>query len=139
MNLKDGWNASNHNLNYLPQVITSQRRILGFDIRELYRQALATRWESSTAPCNVLRSSVVQVAPLSSQSYTKPKFIGLQIHHDGEHSNAVIKDFRALLDNVQDSAYRMALLSGTQEFIKHRSHNKLSISDEQMHTMELCI
>jgi hypothetical protein len=27
-NLKDGWNASNHNLNYLPQVITFQRRIL---------------------------------------------------------------------------------------------------------------
>jgi len=27
-NLKDGWNASNHNLHYLPQVITFQRRIL---------------------------------------------------------------------------------------------------------------
>jgi hypothetical protein len=27
-NLKNGWNASNHNVNYLPQVITFQRRIL---------------------------------------------------------------------------------------------------------------
>jgi hypothetical protein len=34
-NLKDGWNASNHNLNYLPQVITFQRHILCFKIREL--------------------------------------------------------------------------------------------------------
>jgi hypothetical protein len=34
-NLKDGWNASNHNLNSLPQVITFQRRIVYFEIREL--------------------------------------------------------------------------------------------------------
>jgi hypothetical protein len=31
-NLKDCWNASNHNLNYLPQVITFQRRIVCFEI-----------------------------------------------------------------------------------------------------------
>ena len=31
-NLKDGWNASTHNLNYLPQVITFQRRILCFEV-----------------------------------------------------------------------------------------------------------
>jgi hypothetical protein len=40
-NLKDGWNACNNNLNYLPQVITCQRRILFFDVRELNPQALA--------------------------------------------------------------------------------------------------
>jgi hypothetical protein len=34
-NLKDGWNSSNHNLNYLPQVIPFQRRILCFKIGEL--------------------------------------------------------------------------------------------------------
>jgi len=34
-NLKDGWNASNHNLNYLPQGITYQHRILCFEIRLL--------------------------------------------------------------------------------------------------------
>jgi len=32
-NLKDGWNASNHNVNYLPQVITFQHHILCFEIR----------------------------------------------------------------------------------------------------------
>ena len=32
-NLKDGWNASNHNLNYLPQVFAFQRRVLCFEIR----------------------------------------------------------------------------------------------------------
>jgi hypothetical protein len=31
-NLKDGWNDSNHNLNYLPQVITFQCRILCFKV-----------------------------------------------------------------------------------------------------------
>ena len=39
-NLKDGWNASNHNHNYVPQVITFQCRILGFEIRELNLEAL---------------------------------------------------------------------------------------------------
>jgi len=40
-NLKDGWNASNHNLNYLPQVITFQHRIRCSEISELNLQALA--------------------------------------------------------------------------------------------------
>jgi hypothetical protein len=40
-NLKDCWNASNHNLNYLPQVITFQRHIVCFEMRELNFQALA--------------------------------------------------------------------------------------------------
>jgi hypothetical protein len=31
-NLKDGWKASNHNRNYLPEVITFQRRIFCFEI-----------------------------------------------------------------------------------------------------------
>jgi hypothetical protein len=31
--LKDGWSASNHNLNYLLQVITFQRHIRNFEIR----------------------------------------------------------------------------------------------------------
>jgi hypothetical protein len=35
MNLEDGWNASNVNLNYLPHVIALQRRILFFKIWEL--------------------------------------------------------------------------------------------------------
>jgi hypothetical protein len=50
MNLKDGWNASNHNLNYLVQVITFQRRILCFESRELNCQAIIQLRENSTAP-----------------------------------------------------------------------------------------
>jgi hypothetical protein len=39
--LKDGWNASNHNLNYLQQGVTIQCCILCFEIRELKLHALA--------------------------------------------------------------------------------------------------
>jgi len=70
-NLKDGWNASNYNINYLPQVVTFQRRILCFEIRELNLQALAQHQENSAAACNVLPSSADLAAPLGSQSYAK--------------------------------------------------------------------
>jgi len=138
-NLKDGWNASNHNLNYLPQVITFQRRILCFEIRELNLQALAQRRESSAAACKVLPAGADLAAPLGSQSYAKPKFMGPQNRHDAKHPDAMLKDFRALLDNTQDTTHRVAIYSSTQEFIKHKSRNKMYISDEQLHAMELCI
>jgi hypothetical protein len=64
MNLKDSWNASNHNLNYLPQVITFQRCILCFEIRELNLQAPAQRRENSAAASKVLSSGADLVAPL---------------------------------------------------------------------------
>jgi len=73
--LKDGWNASNHNLNNLPQVITFQRRILCFDVRELNVEALAQRRENSAAACKVLPSGADLAAPLSPQSYAKPQFM----------------------------------------------------------------
>jgi hypothetical protein len=62
-NLKDCWNASNHNLNYLPQLITFQRRILCFNIRVLNVQALAQRRENSAAACKVLPSGADLAAP----------------------------------------------------------------------------
>jgi len=139
MNLKDGWNASNHNLNYLPQVITFQRRILCFEIRELNLLALAQRSENSAAACKVFPSGADLAAPLSSQSYAEPKFMGPQNRRDGMHPDAMIKDFRALLDNTQDATHRVAIYSGTREVIKHKSRNKTYISDEQLHAMELCI
>jgi len=77
-NLKDGWNASNHNLYYLLQVITFQRRFLCIEIRELNLQALAQRRENSAATCKVLHSGAELPAPLSSQSYVKPEFMGPQ-------------------------------------------------------------
>jgi hypothetical protein len=58
---------------------------------------------------------------------------------DGKHPNAMIKDFRALLDNTQDATQCVAICSGTWEFIKNESRNKTYISDEQLHAMELCI
>jgi hypothetical protein len=138
-NLKDGWNASNHNLNYLPQVITFQRRILCFEIRELNFQALAQRSENSAATCKVFPSGADLAAPLSSQSYAKPEFMGPQNRRDGQHPDAMIKDFRALLNNKQDATHRVAIYRGTREFIKHKSRNKTYISDDQLNAMELCI
>jgi hypothetical protein len=138
-NLKDGWNASTHNLNYLPRAITSQHRILCFEVRELNLQAHAQCQENSAAAFKVLPSGADLAAPLSRQSYAKPEFMGPQNRRDGKHSDAMITDFRALLDNTQDGTHRMAIYSGTPEFIKHKSRNKTYISDEQLHSMELCI
>jgi hypothetical protein len=139
MNLNHCWNASNHNLNYLPQVITCPCRILYFEIRELNLQALAQRWENSAAACKVLPSGDAQAAPQSPQSDSKPQFMGPQDRRDGKHPDDTIKHFRAVLDNTQDATHRAAIYCGTQEFIKHKSRNKMYISDEQLHAMELCI
>jgi len=65
--------------------------------------------------------------------------MGPQNRGDGKHPEAMIKDFRALLDFMQDTTHRTAIYSGTQEIIKHKSFNKLYISDEQLYTLELCI
>jgi hypothetical protein len=139
MNLKDSWNASNYNLNYLPQVITFQRRILCFEIRVLNLQALAQSRENSAAACNVLPSGADLAAPLGPQSYAKPEFMGHQNRCDGKDPDAMIKKFRALLDNTQDATHRVAIYSSTRKFIRHKSRNKTYISDEQLHPMELCI
>ena len=48
-NLMDCYNASNHNLNYLLQVITFQRSILCCEMTELNLQALAQRRENIAA------------------------------------------------------------------------------------------
>jgi hypothetical protein len=65
--------------------------------------------------------------------------MGPQNHHDGKHPDAMIKDFRVLLDNRDDTMHRVAIYSGTREFIKHTSCNKPYILDEQLHAMEICI
>jgi hypothetical protein len=74
--LKAGWNASNHDLNCLPQVMTFQRCILCFKVRELNLQAITQCRENSAAACKVLPSGADLAAPLIPQSYVKPKFIG---------------------------------------------------------------
>jgi hypothetical protein len=78
MNLKDGWNASNHNINYPPQVITIQRRIICFEITELNLQALAQRWENRATACRIFPSSADPAAPLSTQSHAATGVTTLQ-------------------------------------------------------------
>jgi hypothetical protein len=78
-------------------------------------------------------------ADVCTQSHAKPKCMRPQIRRDGNHPDAVIKDFRALLDIAQDALHWVAIYSGMGKLIKHRSRNKTYISDEQLHTMELCI
>ena len=138
-NLKDSWNTSNHNLNYLPQVITFQRRIVCFEMRQLNLQALAQHRENSAAACKVPPSAAELAAPLSSQSYVKAEFVGPQNCRNGKHPDAMMRDFRALLDNAQEATCHVAIFSGMQEFFKHKSRNKTYMSDEQLQTMELCI
>jgi len=138
-NLKDGCNSSNHNLNYLSQVITFHCHILSVEIRELNLHALAQSRENSTAGCNVLPSCADLAAPLSPQSYATPELMGPHNCHDGKHPDAMIKDFRALLDNTQDATHRLAINSGTRECIKHKSYNKMYITDEHLRSMEHCI
>jgi len=139
MNLKDGWNASNHSLNYLLRAITFQHPILSFQINELNLHSLAHCQENSTAPSEVPPRSADLCAPLSSQSFAKPKFMRPQTHRNGKHAETMLNDIRELLDNTQDPTHRMALYSGTWEFIKHKSYNQTYIADEQLQAMELCI
>ena len=51
----------------------------------------------------------------------------------------MIKEFRIILDNTQDTRNHVAINRDTQQFIKHKSHNRTDISDEPLHAMELCI
>jgi len=65
--------------------------------------------------------------------------MGPQNRCDGKHRDAMIRDFRALVNNVQDAMHHMPIYHGMRESIKHNSRKKTYISDEQLHTMELCI
>jgi hypothetical protein len=138
-NLKDGCNASNHNFNYLPQIITTQNRILCDEVSELNLQAFGQLRENSAAPCKALPSSADLAALLTPQSYAKPELMGPQNRRDRKHPDTMIKDFTALLDYMQDATHRVAITCGTRAFIKHKSGYKTYISDEQLHTIERCI
>jgi hypothetical protein len=65
--------------------------------------------------------------------------MGPENHRDGKHPDAMIKYFRAFLDDTQEAMHRMVICSSTRQLIKHKSHNNTYISDEQLHTTELCI
>jgi len=136
--LKDSGNPSLHNLNYLPQVITFKHRILYFKIREFNHQALTQHRENSAAACKLLPSGANLAAPVSPQIYNKPEFMGHQNYRDGKHPDTLIKESTALLDNTQDAMHRVAIYSGTREVIMCKSLIMTSISNEQLHAMELC-
>jgi hypothetical protein len=68
MNIRAGCKASNHNLNYLPQVVTVQCHILCFPIREINLEAIVKQWENRIAACNVLPSDGDLATPQSSQA-----------------------------------------------------------------------
>jgi len=65
--------------------------------------------------------------------------MGPRNRHDGKDPEAMIQDFRASLDNTLDATHHVTIYSSTKEFMMHKSHKKTYISDEQLHTMELCI
>ena len=130
---------SNHNLTYLRQVITIQCCILCFEIRELNHQAFGEHKENSAAALRVLPSGADLAAPLGSQSYVKPEFMGPQNCCDAKHPDTMIKDFRVLLGNTRDAMHRAAIYSGTREYITNKSLVNTYISDETLHAMELCI
>jgi len=68
-NLMTSCNASNHNLNYLPQVITFQCPILCFAVIEFSIQAPAQRGANIAHVCKVLPSGADLTAPLSFPPY----------------------------------------------------------------------
>jgi len=123
----------------VPQVIVFQYRILCFEIRELNLQAPTRHWENSAAACTVLPSGADLPAHLRSQANWKHEFLGCQNRRDGKHPDTLIKDFRALLDNTQDTMHPVGIYSRMQEFIKHKGRNKTYMSEERLHSMELCV
>jgi hypothetical protein len=100
-------------------------------------QALAERSIQSTAAINVRPSSSDLEAHLTSQAYAKARFMGLQNRHDGKHPDTMIKNFRELLNNMQDAMHCMAVYSGMWEMLKNQSHVKTYMFSEQLHSTEL--
>jgi hypothetical protein len=99
------------------------------ETKQLNLYTFAQHRENSSAACKVLPSGADLAAPLGSQSSVKPEIMVPQSRRDGKHPDAIIKVFKALLDNTQDSSKRMAIFSGMREFLKHKSGNKNYISD----------
>jgi len=56
----------------------------------------------------VFPSGADLAAPLTSQAYVKPEFMGPQNRRDGKHPDGMINDFRVLLVNTQDATHRIA-------------------------------
>ena len=72
MNLTDGGNASNHNLNYLQHVITFQRRIHFIEISKVNLETLAHRWVIIAVTCKVFLSGADLAVPSAPSDMCSP-------------------------------------------------------------------
>jgi len=86
-----------------------QHHIVCFVIGQLNVQAVAQHRENSAAAYKVLPSGADLTATQSPQSYAKPEFIEQQNCCDGQYPDAMIKAFRALLDNTQETMHHLAI------------------------------
>jgi hypothetical protein len=98
---------------------------------------IQNRQAQSPISCSALRAQYCRLqrpllrcgpgCPLVPQSYLKDEFVGPQIRRDGQHPDAIIKDFRGLLNNTQDVTHRVAIYCSTCKFITHKSRSKKHI------------
>jgi len=113
--------------------------MLCFEIRELNLRVHPQFRETSTATCNVLPPGANLATHLHFQSYANPEFMGSRNRCDGMHSDAIMRNFRALHGITQNGTHQLAIYCGTSEFMKHRSHNMTYILHNHLHVVELCI
>jgi hypothetical protein len=69
----------------------------------------------------------------------KAEFMALYSRHDGNHPDAMIKDFRTLHNISPDQTHHMSMFSGIWEFLNNKLQHKLYILEEQLHAMEFGI
>ena len=131
-NLKDGWNASNKNLDYLPQIFAYQRRVLCFEMRGLNRQAV-----QGSDDHHLAGKTATIAGPSTASPFTQPMLISPQ--NDNKTPDGQLKHFGALVDSI-DVVQRSALLNGTRDFLQRRLPKRDEIlSDEELRKAEICI
>jgi hypothetical protein len=68
---------------------------------------------NSTAACNIFPSSADLAPSLRFPSYVKPEIMERLNLRNGKHPDAIIKDFKPLLDNKRYVTHRVAIYRGT--------------------------
>ena len=166
-NMKDGWNASNHNLDYLPQIFAFHRRVLCFEIRSLNLRSVERLRKDSDSDNNPWQiettipdpSSARQnphsaeglrtdsgnhranTATITGPSSASPLFTQPMLispQNDSKTPDGQMKHFGALVDST-DVVQRSALLNGTRDFLLRRLSKRDEILDEELRKAEICI
>jgi len=101
--------------------MTIQGRILCFKISDLNLQAFAYCGANRVATSKIVPSGADLATSQCHQSFVKPEFMEPQNLSDGQHPDSMIKDFGALICNMQDAMHRAAIYTGTQEDIQYKS------------------